>query len=294
MKKALITLALAFSAIATGWAQEAEADTAKSPFVGVDNIAKKEHIANKKAIPYVHVREADVMWSKTIWRIIDMREKMNLPLYYPTTQESIDGRKSVVKLMLDAIGHGELTAYDANMGFGREFDRRMDFAEVQKKFGAGTDTVEVQNPETGLYERKVITSDMDASLAKKLLLKEVWFFDKKYTRMDVRIISICPIVEKADETGERIDQMLTFWVYFPELRPFLMHQEAYNAKNDAQRDSFDDLFAKRRFGSYVYSEANVYNNRTILEMASGIVDTNLEAERIKAVLFQKEHDVWEF
>ncbi len=294
MKKAFITLAMVAMTAISGWAQEAEPDTAQSPFLGVDNIAKKEHIANKKAIPYVHVREADVLWSKTIWRIIDMREKMNHPLYYPTTTDPIDGRKSVVRLMLDAIGHGDLIAYDANLGFGREFDRRMDFAEVQKKFGAGIDTVEVQNPETGMYEKTIVQNEVETSDAKKLLLKEVWYFDKKYTRMDVRIIAICPIIERPDESGERIDQILSFWVYFPELRPLLMHQEAYNSKNDAQRDSFDDLFAKRRFGSYVYSEANVYNNRTILEMAAGNIETNLEAERIKAVLFQKEHDVWEF
>ena len=286
-------MALIVSVSLSAYAQTAASDTAKSPFTGVDNIAKKEHIANKKGIPYVYVREADVMWSKTVWRIIDMREKMNHPLYYPTA-ENLDGRRSVIRVIMDAISHGELTAYDPQTGFGREFDMKKTFESIQESFGAGVDTQEVQNPETGEYEKKVIVSDMDLTSAKKLLLKEVWYFDKKYSRMDVRIIGICPILEVENEDGERVDQKLGFWVYFPELRPFLMVQEAYNTKNDAQRDSFDDLFAKRRFGSYIYSESNVYNNRTILDMASGIVDTNLESERIKNELFLKEHDVWEF
>lgn len=286
-------MALIASISLSAWAQSAEGDTAKSPFTGVDNIAKKEHIANKKGIPYVYVREADVMWQKTVWRMIDMREKMNHPLYYPT-QPSLDGRRSVVRVMLDAISHGELIAYDASTGFGHEFDRKRDYQSILEDFGAGVDTQRVQNVETGEWEEKVITSEMDVRLAKKLLLKEVWYFDKKYTRMDCRIIAICPVLEVQSEDGERVSQKLGFWVYFPELRPHLMVQEAYNTKNDAQRDSFDDLFAKRRFGSYIYSEANVYDNRTILDMASGIVDTNLESERIKQQLFQKEHDVWEY
>src|SRR5688572_26744648 len=45
----------------------------------------KDHIDDRKPIPYTHLREADVMWSKTIWRVLDLSEKQNLPLYYPIT-----------------------------------------------------------------------------------------------------------------------------------------------------------------------------------------------------------------
>ena len=41
------------------------------------------NIPTKRMIPYEYVREADVMWSKRVWRGIDLREKINHPLYYP-------------------------------------------------------------------------------------------------------------------------------------------------------------------------------------------------------------------
>ena len=44
----------------------------------------REHIPNKAPVPYAYIREADVMWAKDIYRIIDLKEKQNLPLYYPT------------------------------------------------------------------------------------------------------------------------------------------------------------------------------------------------------------------
>lgn len=291
MKK-IISLIAIFATMSVGAMAQTEDEAEQNPFKGVDNIAKKEHIANKKGIPYVYVREADVMWAKTIWRMIDLRERINLPLYYPVTP--LDGRRSVAQVIIDALSNGDLQAYNGNSGFGREFEQHIDYEVIENVFGAGTDTVEVQDPNTGLITKSVVKTEVDPSLVKKLLLKEVWYFDRKYTRMDVRIIGICPVIEAASEDGSRIDQKLGCWIYFPELRPFLMEQEAYNTRNDMQRDSFDDLFAKRRFGSYVYSEANVYNNRTITEMAQGNVDTNIEAERIKQLLFQKEHDVWEF
>lgn len=49
----------------------------------------KENTPTRRVVPYTHVREADVMWHRRIWREIDLREKINHPLYYPD-------RKSVV------------------------------------------------------------------------------------------------------------------------------------------------------------------------------------------------------
>ena len=49
----------------------------------LDGVYVQEHIPTKRVIQYPHLREADVMWSKRVWRTIDLREKMNHPLYYP-------------------------------------------------------------------------------------------------------------------------------------------------------------------------------------------------------------------
>lgn len=43
----------------------------------------KENNPGRRMIPYAHLRGADVMWSKKVWRVMDLREKMNLSLYYP-------------------------------------------------------------------------------------------------------------------------------------------------------------------------------------------------------------------
>ena len=49
----------------------------------VDGVFIQEHIPTKRMIPYEFVREADVIWSKRVWQTIDMREKMNHPMYFP-------------------------------------------------------------------------------------------------------------------------------------------------------------------------------------------------------------------
>jgi hypothetical protein len=66
----------------------------------------------------------------------------------------------------------------------------------------------------------------------------------------------------------------------------------FNTRNDAMRMSYDDIFWKRQFASYVTKENNVYD-REINDYKIA-VDALLESERIKEEIFNFEHDVWHF
>lgn len=57
----------------------------------IDGIVIQEHIPTKRMIPYEFVREADMIWSKRVWRTLDMREKMNHSIYFPFDEFSPDG-----------------------------------------------------------------------------------------------------------------------------------------------------------------------------------------------------------
>jgi hypothetical protein len=59
------------------------------------------------------------------------------------------------------------------------------------------------------------------------------------------------------------------------------------------RRTFDDIFVKRYFGSYIVREANVFANRNIEQYSQGL-DAMLESERIKNDIATFEHDLWEF
>ena len=110
MKKVRILLMLFFAvfAVVDNYAQEVLAPKApKYP----DGVYVKENTRTRRAIPYTHLREADVMWSKRIWRVIDLREKINHPLYYPTTP--ILDRKSLYDVIKDAaLNDGTITLFD--------------------------------------------------------------------------------------------------------------------------------------------------------------------------------------
>jgi gliding motility associated protien GldN len=83
-----------------------------------------------------------------------------------------------------------------------------------------------------------------------------------------------------------------FWIYYPEARFSFVSAEVYNKGNDAERRTYEDIFWKRRFSSYIYKETNVYNRRINTYMSG--LDALLEAEKIKEDIFNMEHDLWEY
>jgi len=83
----------------------------------LDGVYLPENIPSKKVIPYEHVREADVTWSKRVWSIIDLRQKFNHPLFYPMDdiQENSWNKNSNVWSLWTIIRYhvmnGDLTIY---------------------------------------------------------------------------------------------------------------------------------------------------------------------------------------
>ena len=80
-----------------------------------------------------------------------------------------------------------------------------------------------------------------------------------------------------------------YWIHFPEARYELANRTAFNRENDIERRSFDEIFQKRIFDSFIVKESNVYN-KSIQEYAQG-EDALLEARNIEAKIFEMEHDL---
>lgn len=255
----------------------------------------REHIPNKSPVPYAYVREADVMWAKDVYRIVDLRQKQNLSLYYPINP--IGDRMNLVQLLLHGIDNEGIRAFSTE-DLKNEFTIPMTRDQVDEAFDSGIDTMKVPDINTGQLIETIVDKPRKTEQVKQILVKEKWFFDKNHSVMKVRIVGLCPIrvYNQLDDQGMPTDvilKKLTFWVYFPEVRPILANHEVFNRNNDAHRISYDDFFWQRRFDSYIIAESNVYENRWISSYAQGM-DALLEAEKVKEWLFNLEHDLWEY
>jgi len=257
----------------------------------LDGAYVPEHNPTRRMVPYPHLRQADVMWERRIWEVIDIRQKQNQSLYLPL--EEIANRKSLFDVIRTGIlEHFSITAY--SLGPTQEDD------EFRYPMNP-TEVDSVLNPIVLRYKEDLDTGEKipvenkepytsDDIVAYKI--KEVWLFDKQRSERYVRIIGLAPVVLLTNADGEVKGKKDLFWLYFPECRWVFANNEVYNLHNESQRMTFDDLFQKRMFSGYVIKEDNVFN-REIASYAKGI-DALLESEKIKNNLFLMEHDLWHY
>ncbi len=255
----------------------------------LDGMFIKETAPTKRVVPYTHIREADVMYYKRLVRVVDLKQKINLPLYYPVQPINEIGyvRKSLIGIIKDGIASGELTAYEND-----DFQVALTKSEAEGKLSAEVQ-VPVEDPVT--FEITMETK-IDPITADKIIayeLKEDWVFDRERSVMEVRIIGIQPIYMKIDENGIELGPSATFWIYFPEARYLFANHEVYNPNNDATRVTYEDYFRKRIFASYIKSETNVYTNRLLQDYTTGI-DMLLESRKIEEEIINYEHDLWQY
>jgi len=269
----------------------------------LDDIYQPENEPVRKPVPYNYLRESDVMWKKKLWRMIDLRQKINLPLYYPT--DPIGNRYSLIDLILYGIENESMTVYDPDAD--DQFTTQITLDGINENFGVRTDTTYVDDLETGEQKPKIITYLRHTDEVKRYLMKEIWYFDKQRSMLQVRILGLCPIrmFEKevtgggdmgmADDTSGTKDLTAkkVLWVYYPAFRNIFATHVVFNTKNDAERRTFEDVFSMRRFNSYIFEETNVYDNRLIQTYTKGL-DSILESNKIQNWIRNWEHDLWEY
>ncbi len=257
----------------------------------IDGAYTKRTTIDRKPAPLPIVRESDAVWSRTVWRIVDLREKANQHFYYPTRE--IQGRSNLFNILLKGIEEKRITAFDASVA-DNEFKDPIYYNQVKQQFGDSVKRIKITDINTGDSRDSTVQADIPTHEVKQLEIKEMWYFDKQKSTLQVRILGICPIrVYKKDPKDSTFVRKRLFWVSYPEIRPLLAKNESLNGFNGARSLSFDDLFLTRKFDGYIVKEENTYNNRSIEQYATGEYAAK-ESERIKNSIFNYEQDLWEY
>ena len=254
----------------------------------VDDIVTKRLVIENKVMAQQPIREADIAWEKRVQRVIDAREKLNLSF--------ISVESNLFTVLKTMIMNGEVTAFSDDA-----FKNILPAEEIEAKM-VKMDTSVTLDPDT--YEEQIVIArnDINWEDITQYRIKELWYFDKQRSVMDVRILGIAPIYQSpADKLGG-IPPAPLFWVYYPQCRSPLSKFRTFNNDNDIAPMTWADVFDSRVFSSFIYKRSNVLDYRlkdffvpdpNDDDNRSGI-DMLLYSEKIKNELLNFEHDLWEY
>lgn len=251
-------------------------------------------------LKYGYVDDRDILWSKTIWETIDLDERVNFPLYYPTDTIGIGAdRRSLYHVLMKNIRNGKLTEIYSDSYF-TEKRKLSDLAATLSKVDTTDLGYEQMNAGEQISPEFINQRDLTAADIEEYRIKGMWFFDKRQGELKYRLLGIAPVAPDVnfidDESmapGE--NKVELFWVWYPAARQILHQAKVYNQNNSARPISFDMLLNARRFNAVIYKEENVHEDRKIDEY---IFDNSLfqllEAKRIKEAIRDREQDMWAY
>ncbi len=224
------------------------------------------------------VREADVYFSKRLWRVIDLREKINYKAIWP--------KSAINRILYEAASNGDLRAYrTASL---KSFYSPAEFLSI----GADTEFVKVlidPNDEE-LYRLDTVVETMNPERRiSHLMLMEEWYFDRKLSTHIPRIIAI-GLLYNARFAGQNIGLQPVCWFKFydrhkkeKDAKAILVQRYVFNKENIHDKFTFDDWFEQRRFHSYIIKESNQFD-RSLMddpEVRQNGIDALIRAEIIK-------------
>ena len=311
MKKFCI-IAILLASFAAAYAQHPV-----NPFFDAKGVARVQTVEYSEApdtiITTFH-RMDDIIWSKTVYRIIDLRYKQNFQLYFPANLSNPNYR-SLFKVILDAVVDG-MEIYPKS---DRAGEIRPDFANREPltkdqipnllntdKEGTGDDNIATSTDMLINYDS--IADVMSCNPYKfeefaknqfKYIIQEMIFFDRRTSRFHLNIMAIAPLwadnMVYGSETApmDALYGQLLFWVPFDELRPYMAMQYAIPIQNETKRVTFDEFFQKRLYSSYLLGEENMYD-RMIPVYALSLEDIKKEQARIEDEMLTFEQDLWEY
>ncbi|MFT6796258.1 MAG: gliding motility associated protein GldN [Maribacter sp.] len=262
--------------------------------VGVRTQAQKD-VDNDAPLKYGYVDDRDILWSKTLWETIDLDERVNFPMYYPTDTIDIGSdRRSLYHVLMKSIKSGKLEAYaDSYFTEKRNFE---DLSAALQK----TDTLdygyEQINAGEKVSEEFITRREITAAEIEEYRIKGMWYFDKRQGELKYRLLGIAPVAPDVNfMDDDNPDKVELFWIWYPDARDVLHEAKVFNQRNSAQPISFDMLLNARRFNAVIYKEDNVHGDRKVSDyIADNALFQLLEAKRIKEVIRDREQDMWSY
>jgi gliding motility associated protien GldN len=247
-------------------------------------------------LEYGYIEDKDVIWSKVVWEVIDMNERLNQPFY-----RASDGLLTESASLYDALVQGVRSGAIEQVYDDEYFVTKMTYDQIVSRT-AKKDTQqyyfdlidEGEEPDEGL----IFNFEVNSSDIKMLKTKGMWYIDRRLGEMKYRLLGLCIMGPDAQALGTQFDDgtfVELFWIWYPDARKVLSNYTVFNPNNSSSSVTYDDLLNARRFSSVLYKAQTMYGITPIEEYIPKDSKGQLEeSDRIRTAVLQSEADMWSY
>ena len=255
-------------------------------------------------LKYGFIDDRDVLWSKTIWELIDLNERINFPYYFPSDPSNLgDERRSLFDVLVKGIEQNRIKEVYTDDYFKNKMTYDQILKVLQRRIETEAYGQLLNEGETDqeILDEFVVEARTTSAEVLAYRIKGTWYFDKRQGELKYRLIGIAPCaldlsLQDPDFTPTEEQKKETnplFWIWFPDAREVLNEAFVFNTRNSSQPITFDHMLNSRRFNALIYKEENVYEDRLVEEyIFQDALQQLLESERIKSVIRDFEQDMW--
>ena len=212
---------------------------------------------DEEPLEYGFIDDRDILWSKTVWEIIDLDERINFPYYYPTDTLNLGpDRRSLFHILKNNLRSGNIKeVYDDDY-----FQIKLTYREILDKL-VSIDTLdagfEQLNAGEALDPQYVNRRNITAREIRQYRVKGTWYFNKRQGELKYRLLGLAPVapdVYTLDKPEAEQDLVELFWIWFPDARMSLNTSTVFNTRNSSQPITYDHMLNSRRFNSIIYKD----------------------------------------
>lgn len=247
-------------------------------------------------LEYGHIEDKDIIWSKVVWEVIDLNERLNQPYY-----RASDGLLTESASLYDALVEGVRSGAIEQVYDNEYFTNKMTYDQIVSRT-AKKDTQQFyfdmidagEEPDEGL----IFNFEIDSDHIEMIKIKGMWYIDRRLGEMKYRILGLCIMGPDAQALGTEFDDgtfVELFWIWYPDAREVLNNYTVFNPNNSSSSITFDDLINARRFSSVLYKAQTMYGITPIEDYIPNDAKGQLEeSDRIRESILQSEADMWSY
>ena len=233
--------------------------------------------------------DADLMWTRVIYRQLDADDAKNAPLFFP--EEKTQDQENLFRIIMRLLANNQIKAYEYLDG--REIftdEYRINVRDMLDRFHVLYDEAKGSTDKNPRFT--IDDSDVPANEVLTYYILEKWEFDSRANEVKTHVEAICPVLHRSGDFGGDAIKYPMFWVKLQDIRPWLAQQYIFtDDDNNLPKYTYDDFFLLTMYNGDIYKTRNL-QNKSMMQIYPDEKDRQHAQDSIQQRLDSYEDKLW--